>query len=974
MDNKNKTPDQIADSWKGKFTFIKESEGKKGLRSPQIGALHALMSHIEYGEESAIVVMPTGTGKTETMISFLIANACRKVFIVVPSDALRTQTYRKFKTLGLLPKLGLVPNDIILPKVKLVKESLDETSWIETINDNNVIITTMALADKTSPRVRQHLREKISYLFVDEAHHSKAETWNSFISIFPTKNVLQFTATPFRNDGKKLNGKIIFNFPLKEAKRQGYYQTINNYYIVKFTEEDADKAIADKAVEILKEDLSKGFDHILMARCKDTKRAKEVFKIYEQHKDLNPVLIYSSSLNKIAKLKAILEKKHRIIVCVNMLGEGFDLPELKIAAIHDERQSLPITLQFIGRFTRTNGKKIGNASFITNIAKPPIQREINSLYQMDADWNYILPRINDNAAKEKETLSEYLRKFNGNLKDEISLEDIRPALSTEIYTTTSTETSFHNWKSFFKSIKKDTYLLHALSDDTLVVAIGKQSNVKWGTTKSVQNLDWDCVIVYFDAFNKRIYLNATYNIQGEAFLKNIFHNPQKIQSDILFRVFADIARLRLFNVGARMPQGIDISFTSFFGKSVQEGINQLTQGKLLKNNIYGVGSKDGERTSIGCSYTGKIWSSERTNLMEFKEWCKEVGSKVFNENIDTNIVLQNMLSYEEMKSFPSAYPISIDWNPNIYKQCTQQVKFGNEVRYFDNIEMTIDPSTNIGKEIVFNFKTEDKVCTYQMTIDINNKKLAYKHIGGDVISFIKGNEEISLEEFLKDNPITVYYADNSISFGINLTKPKAQAEPIPDSLITTYKWEGVDLKKESQETFPYITDSIQYYMVRKIIDEYDFLIDDDGSLEMSDLIGIVNSDRRIDITLYHLKYAMGGKVSNQIKNLYEVCGQAQKSLKWKYMSGNHVFQHILERNEKRVKKNLSSRILKGTPEDIIKLREEASYEKEIRYHVVIVQPGMSKKSCTDDMKVLLGNTVQVLFEMANMDCRVICSE
>lgn len=176
MDNKNKTPDQIADSWKGKFAFIKESEGKIGLRSPQIGALHALMSHIEYGEESAIVVMPTGTGKTETMISFLVANACRKVFIVVPSDALRTQTYRKFKTLGLLPKLGLVPNDITLPKVKLVKESLDETSWIETINNNNVIITTMALADKTSPRVRQHLREKISYLFVDEAHHSKAET------------------------------------------------------------------------------------------------------------------------------------------------------------------------------------------------------------------------------------------------------------------------------------------------------------------------------------------------------------------------------------------------------------------------------------------------------------------------------------------------------------------------------------------------------------------------------------------------------------------------------------------------------------------------------------------------------------------------------------------------------------------------------------------------------------------------------
>lgn len=30
---------------------------------------------------------------------------------------------------------------------------------------------------------------------------------------------------------------------------------------------------------------------------------------------------------------------------MNMLGEGFDLPQLKIAVFHDIRKSLPITLQ-----------------------------------------------------------------------------------------------------------------------------------------------------------------------------------------------------------------------------------------------------------------------------------------------------------------------------------------------------------------------------------------------------------------------------------------------------------------------------------------------------------------------------------------------------------------------------------------------------------------------------------------------------
>lgn len=90
------TPNQIAESWNNKFCFVKETDEHPGLRSPQIGALHALMAHVEDGEDSAIVVMPTGTGKTETMLSFLIANACKKVFVIVPSDALRSQTYCKF--------------------------------------------------------------------------------------------------------------------------------------------------------------------------------------------------------------------------------------------------------------------------------------------------------------------------------------------------------------------------------------------------------------------------------------------------------------------------------------------------------------------------------------------------------------------------------------------------------------------------------------------------------------------------------------------------------------------------------------------------------------------------------------------------------------------------------------------------------------------------------------------------------------
>ena len=78
--------------------------------------------------------------------------------------------------------------------------------------------------------------------------------------------------------------------------------------------------------------------------------------------------------------------------------------------------------------------------------------------------------------------------------------------------------------------------------------------------------------------------------------------------------------------------------------------------------------------------------------------------------------------------------------------------------------------------------------------------------------------------------------------------------------------------------------------------------------------------------------------------------------------------------EKKEQQGKSSIILKGSIEEIIRLREEASNKKELHYHVVVVQPGMSKSNCTHEMKIILGNTVNVLHEMANIDCRIICSK
>jgi hypothetical protein len=64
-------PAAVINSWADSFAFraADASTGRAGLRAAQIGALHAVLGYwTTRPTEPATVVMPTGTGKTETVI------------------------------------------------------------------------------------------------------------------------------------------------------------------------------------------------------------------------------------------------------------------------------------------------------------------------------------------------------------------------------------------------------------------------------------------------------------------------------------------------------------------------------------------------------------------------------------------------------------------------------------------------------------------------------------------------------------------------------------------------------------------------------------------------------------------------------------------------------------------------------------------------------------------------------------------
>lgn len=110
---------EVRTSWIDAFTYKREDVERnlEGLRPPQIGAIHAVQAHWTVHTEPATVVLPTGDGKTEAMLSLLVAERCQRLMVVVPTDALRTQIAEKFLLLGLLktPRSRSFPSERSIP-------------------------------------------------------------------------------------------------------------------------------------------------------------------------------------------------------------------------------------------------------------------------------------------------------------------------------------------------------------------------------------------------------------------------------------------------------------------------------------------------------------------------------------------------------------------------------------------------------------------------------------------------------------------------------------------------------------------------------------------------------------------------------------------------------------------------------------------------------------------------------------------
>jgi superfamily II DNA or RNA helicase len=970
------SPSEVTNSLRRAFNFVEESGEGPGLRPPQLGALHAILATRSTGNKVAsTVVMPTGTGKTDTMLA-AFCHSPKSTLVMVPSDTLRIQIASSFVALGKLPHVGAVTGEFRCPTVLVLTSALGTEAQVDEIMQHaNVVVATAQILARCASTARARLAQHCERLYVDEAHHVAAPTWRAVADLFADKEVVQFTATPYREDGQHLAGRIIYTYPLHLAQQNGYFARIDYHSVVNLA--DPDLAVAEAAVARLRADLSDGLDHLLMARVSSIARAKQVVEIYERlAADLHPLRLDTSFAESTRRRhrQQLLDRDTRIILCVNMLGEGYDLPALKVAAIHDPQKSLAVTLQFIGRFTRTGGGQLGDASAFVPLQVAGMDDRLRRLYGEDADWNDVISDLTEYHVGQEKERTDFEQSF-GSLPHEIALRSIHPKMSTVTYRSSSQLTwDPDNIYDLFED-RLLTTQLGINNKDKVVWWVSREATpVRWGDFASFNELVHHLYVVHVDDASGFLYVNSTNNATThEEIAKAVGGNDvDLIRGETLYRILAKVSRRVPTNVGLLDS----VSRTRRFSMHVGHDVLYAWRGEggtKMKTNIFAHGFADGRSVSFGASRKGRVWSHEEADdIHDWVRWVRQVGPAITDPSISLESVMSGFLLPESATVRPPYVPLAIEWPYQLVATLSdrRQLKHAGKSFPLMDTEFRLTTHTADGP-LSFEVVTPGWTLGYEFQFREDEPPLIYAtESDGEVVT---NAGTTSLAAFLTSHGLLVTFEDELVLVEQGfLLHPNRDKRLYPPEAIETFDWSGVNIKRESQgaERHP---GTIQHRSVAVLSAEADWevVIDDDGSGEMADIVLIRRVDQDMEILLAHCKYSSEPTPGARIEDFYDVCGQAMKMNRAKSMP-DQLTRRLLRRERERQAEGRTG-LITGSVETLAAVARESRF-RTLRATVAIIQPGLLKSKASDDIRALLGATDRFLTETYGMKLRVIASD
>ncbi|MCC9653689.1 DEAD/DEAH box helicase [Vibrio sp. MA64] len=958
--------------------------GPKGweLRKAQRGAIHGLLAHWSLSNEPSTIVLPTGTGKTETMMVATLVDRAKRTLVIVPTIDLKHQLSDKYASWGMLRELGVIPESCPNPTVIVIDKSITSREHLNVIAKADVVVSTPGLiANAPKPLITQ-LASMFSHVFFDEAHHVKASQWEFIKKAFYETKIVQFTATPYRNDRKPIEGKVVYNYPLSQAIEDKCFSRISLVAVDERHPAKKDKAIADKAIERLKQDRAKGLHrHKVMVRAEGKDKATELFRSYRKwYPNERITLIHNATPSKKELIKKIKNGDFDIVVCVDMLKEGFDYPDFKIAAVHSVHKSLAVLLQFIGRFTRTQ-EGLGDASFVVNYAEEKMSVELENLFQEGSGWELVISEIADAKKSEAESLLSFLqgcRPYSGFDSPEVELNPklVFPALSCVCYSCDEV-----NWKGFKIPFNLSKYGLSQPyineEENVFYFTTQKREKVKWARTNEMRDQTWDLIVMHFNPKRKLLFVGFSEKRLDLAALVTALSGKkaQPINGDCVFRTFDSIKRLSIIHAGIFKPANHLHRYSRLSGADVTTELQRWREGqRCKKSDFVGIGYRGGFPVSIGASVKGKVWSPARVgDLKEWKAWCLEMGDMITDESINPDQLLEDSAKKCQLSEYPeNLIVLATDWSEELYDRMLKLTIKRPRLPDIMVSEAKLRFLSHAGNRAEFNIHTPDSDIPFSIVLGGEN---GHAVVGLDQLDFaLEGlkSTPIPLKQLFEQYPPTMFLLNGSTIAGcIHTDYGNAYEQLIPKENIESLDWTGVDLTIESQYKSNEKRDnSIQEHMMKRMVDEGAYIVfNDDNSGESADIVSIFLEDELVRFKLIHCKYSKA-TAGARTSDLYEVCGQAIISLRYKWKT-EELIKHMERRNRTGV---LTGKRFYFGDETALNVVKQALNFSNVEFEFAIAQPGVSVKKLNSDMKSFLNSVYSTVIEMTETPLRCYFSD
>ncbi len=320
------------------------------LRQYQIDLIEQIRQELRE-HRRILAVLPTGAGKTHTFctIAQLSTQRNNNVLMLVHRNELLQQTSARLTDMcvehGIIaPRHPTKHAQVQLASINSAARRLSQFPW--------------------SPNL----------IIVDEAHHCAARSWQTVLEGYPNAAIIGWTATPVRLDGKGLSsafdglveGPSISRLiergylsryrlfaPPSQVDRTAFHKRGGDFQIEEIDQVVCQPGVIAAAVSNYQRYAA---DKRAIAFCSSIRHAQIVRSAFEDAGipavDIDGTL---SAAERSSRIEAFKTGQIRVLVSVDLISEGFDVPGCECVLLLRPTASLSIYLQQVGRALRPSG-------------------------------------------------------------------------------------------------------------------------------------------------------------------------------------------------------------------------------------------------------------------------------------------------------------------------------------------------------------------------------------------------------------------------------------------------------------------------------------------------------------------------------------------------------------------------------------------------------------------------------------------